>query len=182
MGIVDIGWRGTIQDNLALILPNIQIHGYYLGLQRFLNKQPSNCVKTAFGPDANTSKDYLDLLDAVSVIEMLCNSPYGSVMGYEFGDKGQVVAHKLVNEQENKVFYNFGTYFQQGVLSVTNTWGHYCDAYVIRRKELRDPACRIWHELVLRPSIELSQAYAELHHNEIFGVGGFSFQRAMYQT
>lgn len=35
IAVVDIGWRGTIQDNLCRIFPNIQWTGYYLCLLHF---------------------------------------------------------------------------------------------------------------------------------------------------
>ncbi|MCK7578473.1 MAG: hypothetical protein MZV65_23875 [Chromatiales bacterium] len=89
-GLVDIGWRGTIQDNLAWMLPNTRLFGYYLGLQRFLNPQPPNGIKRAYGPDANLNLFFSHLLDAVSPMEMLCNSPHGSVMGYRLEGRGHV--------------------------------------------------------------------------------------------
>ena len=42
---VDIGWRGTIQDNLAYIFPEKLIGGYYLTLYDFYNIQPKNSYK-----------------------------------------------------------------------------------------------------------------------------------------
>jgi hypothetical protein len=33
--VVDVGWRGTIHDNIALLYPNIHFTGVYLGLQNF---------------------------------------------------------------------------------------------------------------------------------------------------
>ena len=43
--VVDVGWRGTIHDNIALLYPDIHFTGIYLGLQKFLNEQPSNTSK-----------------------------------------------------------------------------------------------------------------------------------------
>ena len=46
--IADIGWRGTIQDNLAYLLPRSSLIGHYLGLFGFLNKQPLNVRKSGW--------------------------------------------------------------------------------------------------------------------------------------
>lgn len=173
LGIVDIGWRGTIQDNLALLSPNIQVHGYYLGLQRYLNEQPANCSKSAFGPDANRTNDFLSLLDAVSIIEMLCNSPNGSVMEYARSSNGQMRAVRLVDEEENKVHHEFVAHFQRGVLAACELWAGFVDSQVITSAELRVPGCTIWQELVKSTHRDLAQTYASLSHNEVFGVGGF---------
>ena len=47
--LVDIGWRGSIQDNICHILPDSKITGVYLGLNTYLNEQPQNSKKIAFG-------------------------------------------------------------------------------------------------------------------------------------
>ena len=173
VGIVDIGWRGTIQDNLAYLQPETRISGYYLGLQRFLNPQPENCSKSAFGPDANKSTDYLNLLDAVSLIEMLCNSPNGSVTGYTRNAEGRMSAIRAVDEGENAVHHDFVAHFQKGVLFASQLWADYVDSHVILSVELRDSGCAVWHELVAKTNQDLAQAYASLSHNEVFGVGSF---------
>jgi FMN phosphatase YigB (HAD superfamily) len=74
--VVDIGWRGTIQDNVACMMPRTHFSGFYLGLSRVLNTQPANTSKHAFGPDLNVleNKAARDLLEFVAPIEMLTNS------------------------------------------------------------------------------------------------------------
>jgi len=173
VGVVDIGWRGTIQDNLAYLRAETHISGYYLGLQRFLNPQTENCSKSAFGPDANKSSDYLNLLDAVSMIEMLCNSPSGSVTGYTPAVDGHVASVRVVDEGENAVHHAFVSYFQHGVLFASQHWANYVDSHVIVSSELRNVACAIWLDLATETHQDLAQAYASLSHNEVFGVGGF---------
>lgn len=173
VGIVDVGWRGTIQDNLAILHPNLMIHGFYLGLQEFLNEQPSNCVKYAFGPNGNSSKEDLSLLNAVSVVEMLCNSPNGSVLGWEFGRNGEYIAKKLLDADENKVFEEFTQFFQSGVLAASRLWGESIERYVISSGELRPSAIVIWRGLLAKPDSSVVEAHTSLSHNEIFGLGGF---------
>ena len=172
-GIVDIGWRGTIQDNLALLRPRTRTCGYYLALARFLNPQPENAHKQAFGPDLNRAQEFTHFLDAVSPIEMLCNSPNGSTEGYRRGDDGRVEAIRNVDPDENRVHDDFVSHFQRGVLLAAEHWGRYADSHAILSSELRGHACEIWDALVSRSPEEMSAAYAALSHNEIFGVGHF---------
>ncbi len=177
IGVVDIGWRGTIQDNLAWLLPQKRISGYYLGLQRFLNQQPPNCSKRAYGPDANLDLGFSHLLDAVSPIEMLCNSPSGSVMGYRLEARGRAVADRLIEPAENAVYANTVRHFQDGVLFACDHWAPYIENHAICSKELRELACNIWNALIVKPERQISQAYAALSHNEVFGVGCFVDKR-----
>lgn len=48
IGVVDIGWRGSIQDSLCLLYPHSTITGFYIGLQPFLVKQPDNAIKCGY--------------------------------------------------------------------------------------------------------------------------------------
>src|SRR5262249_12673360 len=90
--IVDIGWRGTIQDNIARAFPTTQIFGIYMGLQKFLNTQPSNVRKHALIADINAGNNrFADILNHVRPMEMLCNSSGGSVTSYEIGENGAAV-------------------------------------------------------------------------------------------
>src|SRR5690606_31811116 len=40
VGFVDIGWRGTIQDNIALLAPTVDMQGFYLAFRTPVNEQP----------------------------------------------------------------------------------------------------------------------------------------------
>jgi histidinol phosphatase-like enzyme len=173
LGIVDIGWRGTIQDNLAHCLPSHHLHGLYLGLARFLNQQPLNTSKQAFGPDLNLSQDHAVLLDAVSALEMVCNSPHGSVEGYHFDADSQPQAVRRIDSEENLVYDAFTRPFQEGVLSACTVWSGFVQDHAITASELRPTALAIWHNLLRSTPQELADAYVQLNHNEVFGVGGF---------
>ncbi|CAM2187806.1 Predicted hydrolase, HAD superfamily [Burkholderia latens] len=177
--VVDIGWRGTIQDNLAWMMPSVQFTGLYLGLQQFLNAQPPNVSKRAYGPDVNRSYSHARLLDAVTPIEMLANSPSGSVSGYRIESDGNVLVERAVNDDENAVHERFVRHFQAGVLAAARVWERYVSSHAIGSSDLRGDACRVWSDLVTRSSDALARAYTSLSHNEAFGVGGFVDKRVV---
>lgn len=174
--IVDVGWRGTIQDNLAFLFPQTLFYGEYLGLSKFLNEQPSNTVKRAYGPDLNLVDDMAHLLDSVSPIEMLCNSPNGSTVGYSISSDLKPSAIRAVDAAENSVFDCFTSEFQQGVLEAARLWSKYIEEHGITAIELRDEACSVWNQLISQSPKAMAEAYASLRHNETFGVGGFIYQ------
>ncbi len=173
LGVVDIGWRGTIQDNLALMMPGNRFCGYYLGLQRFLNAQPSNCLKRAYGPNANHDLLFSHLLDAVSPLEMLCNSPHGSVMGYDRQSDGKVQAIRLSESSERAIHADTIRHFQDGVLFGCGFWADQANDHEMRSTDLRETACTIWSDLITKPERQISEAYTALNHNDVFGVGRF---------
>lgn len=180
-GIVDIGWRGTIQDNLAHLLPTVDFHGHYLALNRFLNVQPSNARKTAFGPDLNLSSDGATLLDFVAPVEMLCNSPNGSVIGYEATGEG-ILVHRHVDAAENEIHESCTRHFQAGVLSAVPFWADFLRTHAYSADEIRPVAMEIWSSIIQQPPAFLAQAYFRLNHNETFGVGGFADKRQLPLT
>lgn len=181
VGIVDIGWRGTIQDNLAHVLPSLELYGYYLGLNHFLNIQPENVHKEAFGPNLNRVETDGRLLDFVAPLEMLCNSPYGSVVGYERGEGG-VRVDRHIDEEENRIYEAYVRHFQTGVLDSVPFWADFLRTHAYGSEEIKPVAMEIWAGLIQRPPPFLAQAYFQLNHNETFGMGGFSNKRRMLTT
>ncbi|SAK51686.1 hypothetical protein AWB77_01330 [Caballeronia fortuita] len=174
VGIVDIGWRGTIQDNLALLLPAVQFRGHYLGLQRYLNEQPSNVSKRAFGPNRNETSEDASLLDAVAPIEMLFSSSAGSVCGYRTcGDGGKVAAIRAEPDVEHASSKDFIEGFQAGVLRGARAWAGHVEMCGITADELRKPALKIWASALENPLDEFVAAYSALNQNDVFGAGQF---------
>jgi FMN phosphatase YigB (HAD superfamily) len=178
IGIVDIGWRGTIQDNLAYALPNLKVSGCYLGLNRFLNVQPENVWKNAYGPNLNQSETLGVLLDYVAPIEMLCNSPNGSVVGHESTVHG-MKAIRHVDEDENRVHMEYIRHFQAGVLDSVPYWADLLRTHAYSSAELRPMSMEIWNRIIQSPPPFLTEAFFRLNHNEVFGVGGFLDKRRM---
>jgi predicted HAD superfamily hydrolase len=174
VAIVDIGWRGTIQDNLAHLLPKINIDGFYLGLDKYLNVQPANVRKYAFGPDLNTSDlEFSYLLNRVAPIEMLCNSPNGSVVGY-YKNNGIYSAKRLIVESENVSYQNFVDPFQKGVIFSAEIFGDVIRRHVVPVEIFREFALDNWSKICLQPSELIAEAYFNINHNESFGLGRFS--------
>lgn len=170
--VVDVGWRGTIHDNIALLYPDIHFTGIYLGLQKFLNEQPSNTSKVAFGPDLNHQLEYPHFLDSVAPIEMITNSPSGSVTGYGL-ENGKIVAIRSVNDDENSAWHNFTKTFQEGILAGMESFSAAVLSYGITHDVVRGYALNIWDVLISGSNKSLTDAFNNLNHNETFGLGGY---------
>lgn len=172
--VVDIGWRGTIQDNIAYLLPGVHIDGFYLGLDKYINQQPANVSKYAFGPNMNDSCEmqFSHLFAKVSPIEMLCNSPNGSVVGY-FKNEDIYAAKRLVEAAENVSYDEAVLYFQRGVISAAEVLGNVVRTHVVPLQIIRDLALVNWSEITRSPPMVIADAYFMLKHNESFGLGRF---------
>lgn len=171
--LVDIGWRGTIQDNLASILLRTHLAGVYLGMQRPLNKQPTNTSKIAFGPDMRSDEPLTaSLLYDVAVVEMLCNAPGGSVTGYG-ASEDDTVAIRESNPGEDAVHATHTRFFQAGVLDAIPAATEWISRHAACASEMRAGCIELLRQALVEPAREVAGAFFSLSHNETFGVGGF---------
>ncbi|GMV27098.1 MAG: hypothetical protein AMXMBFR58_31290 [Phycisphaerae bacterium] len=171
--IVDIGWRGTIQDNLAYVFPGSAVTGVYLGMQQLINVQPPNVRKIAYACDvAACQATYGPLLEHVQPLEFLTNSPDGSVRGYTVTGEG-VVADRLEEHGESAVWELASRHFQRGVLAAVPTLVRWIRQYAFSSAELHPFALRSVRDIIAAPPIGLARAFFRLRHNEVFGLGEF---------
>lgn len=179
VGVVDIGWRGTIQDNIALLVPEAHFHGMYMGLRRVINAQLANVSKAAYGIDENISSELSSLFTNFAAMELLCNSPTGSVVGYYTSKDGQTTPQRHVDQQENAACGEFVASFQEGVLLATQHWQSYLERYVVSSNELHAMALHVWDTLRRAPVEGLVDVYLRTPQHDIFGYGEI-FKRNQY--
>lgn len=171
--VVDIGWRGTIQDNLALLMPDTQLTGYYLGLQRFLNPQPANTAKHAYGPDLNQAAGpSTRLFRRLPLMEMLCTPAQGGVLRYRRGADGTVQALRTDDESHDLPAWRHAVApFQAGVLQALPLWADAVAAHAVDSTDLRDEALACWRRILEQTPTVILRARSGLVHDERFGRG-----------
>jgi hypothetical protein len=77
--VADIGWRGSIQDNLVRLLPDARLHGcYFLLLAPFVAPDPRGPRQSFLQPDAATARR----LRFGAPLELAVGCQEGSVTGY----------------------------------------------------------------------------------------------------
>ncbi|MDQ7013260.1 MAG: hypothetical protein Q9O74_05105 [Planctomycetota bacterium] len=177
--VVDIGWRGTIHDNIAHLFPNRKIAGCYLSLVGMLNDQPRNSTKHAVGPDARHDPEALmQIVYNVSPLEMLANTDTGSVRGYKRQPDGSLAAVRVHDEAEDAVWRKYTRHFQDGVLAAAPIVARWAQTFAVEPREMKPMVVDLLRGLKVNPPRVLAEAYFSLRHNETFGVGGFLDKRA----
>jgi hypothetical protein len=165
--IIDIGWRGTIQDNLAWAYPDCQWNGLYIGLFPFNNPQPPNTQKqatlfaTGTRPDGQAAGDLF-------VIEYLFHARMGSVIGYEHGEARHLPEGTLQGT-------HYAQSFQQALLALATQNGQkWRQANQATQGELKSQwltqAWDFWASCQTMDS-ELFTALKAFSHDEHFGLG-----------
>ncbi|NBJ83212.1 hypothetical protein D5274_16210 [bacterium 1XD42-94] len=177
IGIVDIGWRGTIQDNLCYIFPNCFICGFYIGLVEFLNQQPANSEKHGyinFNPKSNS------LFHTLTPFEMICNSPNGSTFEYRRTGQG-VAAVRRKEEQEDHIYYTFTKSYQERILNGVEQLSAWDRTHYVLPLQYHTDAFHALYLFCCYPETECANAYFSLVHNEEFGVGEYVDKRTRLQ-
>lgn len=169
IGIVDIGWRGTIQDNISYLLPNHQLKGYYIGLIPFLNEQPINTIKRGY---LNGYSKFNLLLQYVMPFEMISNSPNGSVVGYEKRDS-VIYAIRKKEKEEDYIYYRYTQKIQKEVIEDIPQISQKVKGWIHVASEIRALAHKKLSDYILYPQRIVAEAYFSLRHNEEFGVGEY---------
>jgi hypothetical protein len=166
--VVDLGWRGTIQDNLARTFADRHFTGVYLGLFRFLNPQPPNTAKIAVGPDENDGDDG-SVLEPVSAIERVVTPPVPSAVGYRLGDEGEteVVLEDDGTAVPGRVLLDG---VQEGILASAGPALARLRAAGIDHRDARDLVTLFLDRYLSRAPDGAADAYFAAAHDESFGV------------
>lgn len=168
--IVDLGWRGTIQDNLAYIFTNKQIDGFYYALFDYYNVQPKNTRKFAYINNRKITYDYIGAM--ITLFEMLFNPESGSVISYD-GDK----AIRKVKKSEYETVKNITSYIQKGMIDASKKINEYLSFHPFENSEFDNYIYDIIRNIKEHPSKELVEAYYCLVHNDTFGTGEYVDKR-----
>jgi predicted HAD superfamily hydrolase len=177
IAIVDIGWRGTIQDNLCYVFPNYDIYGYYIGLIPFLNAQPQNSYKEGY---INNYKNHHALLMLSTPFEMICNSPNGSTVKYEEKD-GRIVAVRKKEEGEDRIYFEYTEKIQKMVIQKMKDFVALSEQHYLTEMQFREQAYASLEHFIFEPDSEFAKTYFKLVHNEEFGVGNYIDKRTRFR-
>ena len=176
LNIVDIGWKGTMQDNFYRILGDkIKITGYYLGLNEATEYNEFMKKKGILFSCVGKYSPYFDLfLYDFDFYERLLFADHGSVLRYSEEESGLVMpvlcnleddmeSRRLIGPTQNEIIRLFPKIYQY--FKVNNT-------------KILDVTCeiaKIHLQTVLRygEAEKALQNQMKMHHSENFGTLGF---------
>lgn len=166
MFMVDIGWRGTIQDNLAYIFTNKKIGGYYLTLYDFYNIQPENTYKISFIDDKKIRNN--EVASMITLLEWIYNPGTGSVTGYKDGK-----AIRKAKDEETKIVKEYIKPMQDGMLEGAKVINEYMKYHPYEAEETKQYVYELIRKTKINPSKELIEAYYSMVFNDTFGTAEY---------
>lgn len=102
--MVDIGWKGTIQDNLFNIFDkNVNINGYYLGLFKHDHSEKNLKNGLIFSTEFKT-KNYDALSYNYVEFERIFVADHGPTLEYMLDFSGEVIPYLSKNIQDIKIY------------------------------------------------------------------------------
>ncbi len=164
--IVDIGWRGTIQDNLAYIFKNKKITGYYFSLYDFYNTQPENTEKISFISDKDIRDKYVAPL--ITLLEWISNPGTPSVTGYK---EGNSIRNSKTDETD--VVKKYVLPIQQGIMDGAIKINEYIKIHPSESEEVKKCVYNILKQTKEKPSKDLVNIYYSMVFNDTFGTGEY---------
>ncbi len=162
--LVDIGWRGTIQDNVVRALGIRSSIGVYLGLYPFLNAQPVGSAKIGAAFDGNLGEDF-EFSDPPAVLERPWTPDLPSTVGFREAD-GEV--EPVLDKEPGFVSPGIAR-FQSGTLAVAPLVAEWMDGFGLTAEVLR-PEIYAWaRELWSNPLPGLADIWFASDHDDSFG-------------
>ena len=157
--MVDIGWKGSIQDNLRKVLnENVIIQGYYLGIfdkGELVEKcyYSSNNLKTGvvFSTITDKDKDYFIFRKNRMFLETLFTADHGPVMGYK--EDGNKVSPIIKNDKiELEVYQKMNAHLERLYKNYTQLIQYIWDSNIsIKAIEKEIKKCYLKRNIVDRP-------------------------------
>ncbi len=175
MFVVDIGWRGTIQDNLANIFTNKKIEGYYLTLYDFYNLQPENVSKISFINDPTIRDNEVSTM--ITLLEWIYNPGTASVVEYKQGE-----AIRKAKTEELEVVKKYIKPLQEGMLAGAEEINESMKYHPYEAQETKKYVYDRIRKIKTNPSKELLEAYYRMVFNDTFGVAEYVEKKGKLST
>jgi len=178
MGIVDVGWSGTIQDNLIRAYGDApdfpDLHGIYLGLFADPSRPADDGAARKEGAifDSRRDNGFTERapLHFVEIFEQAARADHGMTLGYADGEAGvqPVLKETGADRDAERIGASAVRALQRGILEFVVARG----GGPIERDE-RDQIKRRLERFIFFPTAEELTAVSELSHSDDWGIASF---------
>ncbi|MCI8544449.1 MAG: HAD-IA family hydrolase [Lachnospiraceae bacterium] len=180
MCLVDVGWKGTIQDNILMFFgEKIKILGLYLGLVAPGKVHPNNLKEgLLFTNIPYPQKNFYVYDENKSVFEVMLGASHGSADHYVRSAQGIKVATSEKNE-EKELFRNVISPMQEGIYGCVERIDDALINHCFDKERLEKFTAKVHARLVFFPKKEQMDLFYRIYHYENFGVFEFTkFKKA----
>lgn len=172
--VVDVGWNGSIQDNIQNALgAEYEINGCLFGLVSRENKVIKNKVGLIFSNYPDNSKNFQLFIENRTMFEILLGASHGSATRYVEKD-GKVDVTTFEKQEEKDIYKNVVSKIQKDMFTINKELCHlltntYYDNYKINKL-----INKLHYNMVFKPTEIQCAFFNGIYHYENFGVFEFS--------
>jgi HAD superfamily hydrolase (TIGR01549 family) len=173
--IMDIGWKGTIQDHLFKLYDReVTIKGFYLGLVIDLMPHEKN-QKNGLVFDYK-KKDIYDKVfqENISLFEVFLGASHGSADHYDMMTDGVVIPVTHEEEEEKIIFNNIIHPIQKVVYKKFTEIANEFKLSHFSILDMKNEVAKIHSRMIYSPTKEEVRFFRNLYHFENFGLFEFS--------
>ena len=176
--VVDIGWNGSIQDNIQKILgENYEVSGYLYGL--VTRDDPEKIAKDnnkkglIFSNVPTISKNFELFVENRTVYEILLGASHGSANRY-IEKKGRVEVLTFEKKEERTIYVNVISKIQNKMFKIYKDLLKLLQNTYYDDKLIDKMINRIHFNMVFYPTDEQLNFFNKIYHYENFGVFEFT--------
>lgn len=175
MCLVDVGWKGTIQDNILMFFgEKVKILGLYLGLVAPGKVHPNNLKEgLLFTNIPFPQKNFYIYDENKSVFEVMLGASHGSADHYVKTERGISVATSEKKE-EKELFENVISPMQKAIFDRIEKIDDVLVNHCFDKEELERFTAKVHATLVFLPQKAQIELFYKIYHYENFGVFEFT--------
>lgn len=172
--VVDIGWNGSIQNNIQNILgTQYKVVGLYFGLQKKYFNEKDEKYGLIFTNYPTENKEYYLYSENRSIFEIILGASHGSANKYII--KNNKVNVELFKKQEEEdIFINVIKPIQEEMFKTFKLLTHLLENRYYDNKKIYLLSNKLHFEMIFSPTKEQFNFFNKIYHYENFGVFQFN--------
>lgn len=173
--IVDIGWNGSIQDNIQNILgKEYEVSGCYFGLCLRNQKYAGRKYGLVFANYPYQDKQYPLYFENRTIYEIMCGASHGSANKYILNNDKKVEVSLFSKKEEQAIYKNIVKPTQDKMFETYKRINEIlCNKYY-DNIEINKIYNKIQYNLLYKPTKEQLNFFDKIYHYENFGVFEFT--------
>ncbi len=177
VGLVDIGWKGSMQDNMARAFegrPDFpELHGFYLAFVPGTERPSARSFKYGFLADLRREdREEADLVRNLPIFEMLTTANHGSTLRYDSNPWAPSLPLPVLvhHDQEKENSARFFRQAQQGIFDYARDFSRLYRLLPFTAEELKPGVLQEILRYTRYPTREEADSFLQYSHVEGFGV------------
>ena len=172
--VVDVGWNGSIQDNIQNILgEEYQVSGYLYGL---VSRDPDKCKnkKGLIFSNVPTPTNNFELYgENRTIYEIILGASHGSANKYKEEDS-KVIVTTFEKEEEKSIYKNVVSKIQDSMFEIFNKMEDLFENEYYDNLKIDKAINKDHFKMLFEPNEEQLRFFNKVYHYENFGVFEFS--------